>query len=141
MGVSQFENLQPLNPITVNRGDTVNITGRLLESSNLFAPLSAFDVDIQFHETWLTGTQTDAEGFANFSHQIPMSHPLGLIVVSLVFNGSVDLLNTQVNLSTITVRSTTVLVIDPIADNPVAGTSFNITGPDSYTHLTLPTKA
>ena len=128
MGVSQFENLQPLNPITVNRGDTVNITGRLLESSNLFAPLSAFDVDIQFHETWLTGTQTDGEGYANFSHQIPMSHPLGLIVVSLVFNGSVDLLNTQVNLSTITIRSTTILVIDPIADNPVAGTSFNVTG-------------
>ncbi len=128
MGVSQFDNLQPLNPITVNRGDTVNITSRLLESSNLFLPLSGFDVDIQFHETWLAGTQTDGEGYANFSHQIPMSHPLGLIVVSLVFNGSSDLLNTQVNLSTITIRSTTVMVIDPIAANPVAGTSFNITG-------------
>ena len=128
MGVSQFDNLQPLNPITVNRGDTVNITGRLLESSNLFAPLPGFDVDIQFHETWLTGTQTDGEGYSNFSHQIPMSHPLGLIVVSLVFNGSSDLLNTQVNLSSITIRSTTIMVVDPIAANPVAGTSFNVTG-------------
>ena len=128
MGVSQFNNLQPLNPITVNRGDTVNITGRLMESSNLFAPLSGFDVDIQFHETWLAGTQTDGEGYANFSHQIPMSHPLGLIIVSLVFNGSSDLLNTQVNLSTITIRSTTIMVVDPIAANPVAGTSFNVTG-------------
>ena len=128
MGVSQFENLQPLNPVTVNRGDTINITGRLLESSNLFAPLSGYDVDIQFHETWLTGTQTDGEGYANFSHLIPMSHPLGLIVVSLVFNGSSDLMNTQVNLSSITVRSITIMVIDPIIANPVAGTSFNVTG-------------
>ncbi|MBT5391237.1 MAG: transglutaminase domain-containing protein, partial [Euryarchaeota archaeon] len=128
MGVSQFNNLQPLNPVTVNRGDTINITGRLLESSNLFAPLSGFDVDIQFHETWLAGTQTDGEGFANFSHQIPMTHPLGLIVVSLVFNGSSDLLNTQVNLSSVTIRSTTIMIVDPITTNPVAGTSFNVTG-------------
>jgi len=128
MGVSQFNNLQPLIPVTVNRGDSINITGRLMESSNLFAPLSGFDVDIQFHETWLVGTQTDGEGYANFSHQIPMSHPLGLIIVSLVFNGSSDLLNTQVNLSTITIRSTTIMVVDPIAANPVAGTSFNVTG-------------
>jgi len=128
MGVSQFDNIQPLNPLTVNRGDTINITGRLLESSNLFAPLSGFDVDIQFHETWLAGTQTNGAGYANFSHQIPMSHPLGLIVVSLVFNGSSDLLNTQVNLSTITIRSTTIMVIDAIPANPVAGTSFNVSG-------------
>ncbi|MAI39755.1 MAG: hypothetical protein CMA09_00470 [Euryarchaeota archaeon] len=128
MGVSQFDNIQPLNPITVNRGSTINITSRLLESSDLFAPLAGYDVDIQFHETWLNGTQTDAEGYANFSHTIPYSHPLGLIVVSLVFNGSSDLLLTQVNLSTITIRSLTFLVVDPIAANPVAGTSFNVSG-------------
>ena len=128
MGVSQFDNLQPLNPVTVNRGDTINLTGRLLESSNRFGPLSGFDVDIQFHETWLAGTQTDGEGYANFSHQIPMTHPLGLIVVSLVFNGSSDLLNTQVNLSSITIRSITFMIVDPLAANPVAGTSFNVTG-------------
>tara|TARA_B100001093_G_scaffold265270_1_gene253660 strand:+ start:51789 stop:60722 length:8934 start_codon:yes stop_codon:yes gene_type:complete len=128
MGVSSFENIQPLNPVTVNRGDEVNITARLLESSNLFDPLSGFDVDIRFHETWLPGTQTDAEGFANFTHQVPMSHPLGLIVVSLVFNGSSDLLSTDVNLSSITIRSTTVLVVDAITDNPVAGTSFIVSG-------------
>ncbi|MDA8701342.1 transglutaminase domain-containing protein [Euryarchaeota archaeon] len=128
MGVSQFNNIQPLNPITVNRGSTVNITARLLESSNLFAPLSGFDVDIQFHETWLPGTQTDGEGSANFSHLVPFSHPLGLIVVTLVFNGSADLLSTQVNLSTVTIRSTTVMIVDPIAANPIAGTSFNVSG-------------
>ena len=112
----------------MNRGSTVNITARLLESSNLFAPLSGFDVDIQFHETWLNGTQTDGAGFANFSHLVPFSHPLGLIVVTLVFNGSTDLLSTQVNLSSITIRSTTVMIVDPIAANPVAGTSFNVSG-------------
>ncbi|RJU90761.1 MAG: DUF4129 domain-containing protein, partial [Candidatus Poseidoniales archaeon] len=128
MGVSQFDNIQPLNPVTVNRGSTINITSRLLESSDLFAPLVGYDVDIQFHETWLNGTQTDGEGYANFSHTIPYSHPLGLIVVSLVFNGSSDLLLTQVNLSTITIRSLTFLVVDPIAANPVAGTSFNVSG-------------
>tara|TARA_B110000459_G_scaffold203878_1_gene262401 strand:- start:2962 stop:11922 length:8961 start_codon:yes stop_codon:yes gene_type:complete len=128
MGVSRFENLQPLNPIIVNRGDEVNITARLVESSNLFLPLGAFDVDIKFHETWLPGTQTDGEGFANFSYLIPTSHPLGLITVSLVFNGSSDLLATNVNLSSLTIRSTTILIVDPIAANPVAGTSFDITG-------------
>jgi len=128
MGVSQFDNIQPLNPITVNRGSTVNITSRLLESSDLFAPLAGYDVDIQFHETWLNGTQTDGEGFGNFSYSVPYSHPLGLIVVSLIFNGSADLLTTQVNLSSITIRSLTVLVVDPIAANPVAGTSFNVSG-------------
>mgnify|MGYP003310513746 FL=1 len=128
MGVSQFDNIQPLNPVTVNRGSTINITSRLLESSDLFAPLVGYDVDIQFHERWLNGTQTDGDGYANFSYTIPYSHPLGLIVVSLVFNGSSDLLLTQVNLSTITIRSLTFLVVDPIAANPVAGTSFNVSG-------------
>jgi hypothetical protein len=128
MGVSRFENIQPLNPILVNRGDEVNISARLVESSNLFLPLAAYDVDIEFHETWLPGTQTDGGGFANFSYLIPTSHPLGLITVTLVFNGSVDLLATNVNLSSITVRSTTILVVDAIAANPVAGTSFDVSG-------------
>lgn len=128
MGVSRFENPRPLNPIIVNRGDEVNITARLVESSNLFLPLAAFDVDIEFHETWLPGTQTTGEGFANFSYLIPTSHPLGLITVSLVFNGSSDLLATGVNLSSITIRSTTILVVDAIAANPVAGTSFTVSG-------------
>jgi hypothetical protein len=109
----------------VNRGDEVNISARLVESSNLFLPLAAYDVDIEFHETWLPGTQTDGGGFANFSYLVPTSHPLGLITVTLVFNGSVDLLATNVNLSSITVRSTTILVVDAIAANPVAGTSFD----------------
>jgi hypothetical protein len=128
MGVSRFENIQPLNPILVNRGDEVNISARLVESSNLFLPLGGYDVDIEFHESWLPGTQTDGEGFANFSYLVPTTHPLGLITVTMVFNGSVDLLATNVNLSSITIRSTTILVVDAITANPVAGTSFNVTG-------------
>ena len=46
----------------------------------------------------------------------------------MVFNGSTDLLSTSANLTTITVRSLTFMVVDSITDNPVAGTSFNISG-------------
>ena len=37
-------------------------------------------------------------------------------------------LSTQRNLSTVTIRSTTVMVVDPITANPVAGEAFVITG-------------
>ena len=53
---------------------------------------------------------------------------LGLIVVSYYYNGSSDLLPTQTNLSSVTVRSLTFMVVDPITDNPVAGSSFNVSG-------------
>ena len=44
------------------------------------------------------------------------------------FNGSTDLLSTSANLTSITVRSLTFMVVDSITSNPVAGTSFNISG-------------
>jgi protocatechuate 3,4-dioxygenase beta subunit len=94
----------------------------------LFAPLSNYEVGLQFHETWLAPQTTDGEGFANFTFSVPYDHPLGLIVVQLTFNGSTDLLSTTANLTSITVRSLTFLVVDNIAANPVAGTSFNISG-------------
>jgi len=83
---------------------------------------------LQFHETWLAPQTTDGEGFANFTFSVPYDHPLGLIVVQLTFNGSTDLLSTTANLTSITVRSLTFLVVDNITANPVAGTSFNISG-------------
>jgi hypothetical protein len=128
MGVSRFENLIPLNPIIINRGEQVNITSKLVESSDMWQPLVGYDVAIEFHETWLTPTITDGEGFANFTHVIPSSHPLGLITVNIVFNGSSDLLSTNANLSTITIRAATILVVDAISDNPVAGQSFDVFG-------------
>ena len=128
MGVSRLENLQPLNAVVINRGNDINMTAKLVEASDLFAPLSNYEVALRFHETWLAPTTTDGEGFANFSYNVPYDHPLGLIVVQMMFNGSTDLLSTSANLTSITVRSLTFMVVDPISANPVAGTSFNISG-------------
>ena len=128
MGVSRLENLQPLNAVVINRGNDINMSAQLVEASDMFTPLSTYEVALQFHETWLSPQITDGEGFANFSFTIPYDHPLGLIVVQMVFNGSTDLLSTSANLTTITVRSLTFMVVDSITDNPVAGTSFNISG-------------
>ena len=127
-GVTVFENVQPLNPIIVNRGQDVNITSQLVESSNMFQPLGGFTVDVQFDETWLASNTTDAQGRSNFLHTIPFDQPLGLITISIMYNGSFDLLSTQRNLSTVTIRSTTVMVVEPITANPVAGEAFVITG-------------
>ena len=128
MGVSRLENLQPLNAVVINRGNDINMTAKLVEASDLFAPLSNYEVALRFHETWLAPTTTDGEGFANFSYNVPYDHPLGLIVVQMMFNGSTDLLSTSANLTSITVRSLTFMVVDTISANPVAGTSFNISG-------------
>jgi len=128
MGVSRLENLVPLNAVVINRGNTVNMSAKLVEASDMFAPLSSYEVGMQFHESWLSPTTTDAEGFANFSYTVPYDHPLGLIVVQFVYNGSSDLLATSANLTSITVRSLTFMVVDNITTNPVAGTSFNVSG-------------
>ena len=128
MGVSRLENLVPLNAVVINRGNTVNMSAKLVEASDLFTPLENYEVGLRFHETWITSQVTDPEGFANFSYTIPYDHPLGLIVVQMVFNGSADLLSTSANLTSITVRSLTFLVVDNITANPVAGTSFNVSG-------------
>ena len=128
MGVSRLENLQPLNAVVINRGNDINMSAKLVEASDMFAPLSSYEVGLQFHETWLAPQTTDGEGFANFTFSVPYDHPLGLIVVQMMFNGSTDLLSTTANLTSITVRSLTFLVVDDITANPVAGTSFNISG-------------
>ena len=128
MGVSRLENLQPLNAVVINRGNDINMSAKLVEASDMFAPLSSYEVALQFHETWLSPQITDGEGFANFTFNVPYDHPLGLIVVQMVFNGSTDLLSTSANLTSITVRSLTFMVVDSITANPVAGTSFNISG-------------
>lgn len=128
MGVTIFENIVPLNAVVVNRGDSINISGRLVESSDMFAPLGGYDVFVKFHDTWLPVAQTDAEGYANFTFNVPFSQPLGLTIVQIMFNGSVDLLRTNTNITSITVRSQTNFTMDPILANPVAGTSFTISG-------------
>ena len=54
--------------------------------------------------------------------------PLGVVNVSLFFNGSEDLHATIRTISTITVRSPAIMAINPIIDNPLAGEFFNVTG-------------
>lgn len=127
-GVTLFENVQPLNPMIVNRGTNVNISLQLVESSNLFQPLSNYTIDVLFDETWLISNITDNQGRSEFVHAIPFDQPLGLITIGLYYNGSFDLLPSQRNVSTVTIRSITVMVVDPIVANPVAGESFSITG-------------
>ena len=106
----------------------MNISSKLVESSNLFQPLSGYDVDVEFRGLNIGTLQTDSSGFANITNSIPLSQPLGLTTVDIIFSGSSDLLATTSTFSTINVRSLTFLVIDAIDENPVAGTSFNISG-------------
>ena len=127
-GVTLFENVQPLNPRIVNRGETVNMSLQMVESSNMFQPLAGFSIDAIFDATWLASNITDAQGRANFSYSIPFDQPLGLITISMMYNGTTDLLSTQTNLSTVTIRSTTIMVVDAITENPIAGESFTISG-------------
>ncbi|DAC27260.1 MAG TPA: hypothetical protein D7H99_05020 [Candidatus Poseidoniales archaeon] len=127
-GVTQFDSIQPLNAVVINRGDSVNMTAQLVESSNLFQPLSGFDVTYQFGGTPIGTVLTDGRGFANITHNIPFSQPLGITTVDVIFVGSSDLLGVSANFSTINIRSLTFLVIDDIVDNPVAGEQFNISG-------------
>ena len=87
-GVTVFESLQPLNPIIVNRGQQVNITSQLVESSNMFQTLGGYIVDVQFDETWLPSNTTDAQGRTNFTYVVPFDQPLGLITISILYNGS-----------------------------------------------------
>mgnify|MGYP007000292199 len=70
-GVTQFDSIQPLNAVVINRGDSVNMTAQLVESSNLFQPLSGFDVTYQFGGTPIGTVLTDGRGFANITHNIP----------------------------------------------------------------------
>jgi len=127
-GVTVFENVQPLIPIIVNRGADVNMTLQMVESSNMWQPLANYTIDVKFDDTWLASNMTDPQGRTSFSHTVPFDQPLGLITIALFYNGSSDLLPFQRNVSTVTIRSITILVVDPIVANPVAGDSFTITG-------------
>ena len=128
LGVTVFESIQPLNPMIVNRGEDINLSLQMVESSDMWQPLAGYTVDVKFDDTWLASNITDGGGRTSFAHTVPFDQPLGLITISFMYNGSFDLLATQTNISTVTIRSTTILVVDPIVANPVAGESFTITG-------------
>ena len=128
MGVSQFIDTNPFVSTIVNRGDTATLTARLVEFSNNEQPLSGFEVLLLFHETWLEPDFSASDGSVSFEFEIPHDHPLGLVNTTFVFNGSEDLHQAVQILNTITVRSSTTMVIDPIVANPLPGEFFNVTG-------------
>jgi hypothetical protein len=128
MGISQFVDSNPFVNTIVDRGESITITTRLVEFSNNENPLSGFEVWARFHDTWLDPGVTAADGSIAFEFEVPHDHPLGLVNVTFVFNGSVDLHQAVLTLNTITVRSTATMAIDPITANPLPGEFFNVTG-------------
>ena len=127
-GVTQFVDKTPLINTVVDRGSSITFGARLVELSDNDKHLSNLTIGAKFHDTWLTEIQTNGAGLANFSFDVPHSHPLGLVAITLFFNGSENLHSTASLITTITVRSPTNLNLDTITDNPAAGESFTVTG-------------
>ena len=128
MGVTMIDQLLPFNQVIITRGNDVDLASRLVESSNINAPLAGQDVSVMFDTTPLGIQTTTAEGWANFTHSIPPTQKLGPIVITFTYAGSSDLLSTEANMTNIRIRSTTILLIDAVTENPVAGEMFNVTG-------------
>ena len=127
-GVTQFVEKTPIINTIVDRGTSINFGARLVESSDNDKQLGGFSIAAKFHDTWLSEIQTTGNGIANFSFDVPHSHPLGLISVILMFNGSSTLHSSGTVITTITVRSPTNLTINPILANPTAGDTFTVEG-------------
>ena len=129
IGVSDFEALKPLNAIIINRNSSVNISATLVESSDMFSALVGRNVTMQFDDDPVMLTSiTDASGASSFNYSIPLSQPLGVVIVTFSFAGDFDLLGANKSMNSITVRSVTFLVVDTITDNPVAGDMFTVSG-------------
>ena len=128
IGVPDFVDNTPFINTIVDRGESATITTRLIEFSNNGAPLSGFEVQMRFHETWSNPGVTAPDGSVAFEFEVPHNHPLGLVNITLFFNGSEDLHAGVHILNTITVRSSTSLSIDAIIANPLPGEDFNISG-------------
>ncbi len=137
-GVSAFVELNHTAPIIINRGDTLEVFANLVETSATCSAC-AYDTPIDVRqknkpvlllvdETWLPGQVTNSSGGVGFTYTIPYDQPLGTIVISLIYNGSNDVHPTVRNLPSTIVRSLTILVMDPITENPLAGGNFNLSG-------------
>ena len=127
-GVTQFVDKNPIINTVVDRGSSINFGARLVESSDNDRQLGGLTVAAKFDNTWLPEIQTNGVGIANFSFDVPHTQPLGLVTVTLFFNGSSTLHSITSLITTITVRSPTNLTIDPIIANPAAGELFTISG-------------
>ncbi|MDE0708649.1 MAG: hypothetical protein OSB33_06840, partial [Candidatus Poseidoniales archaeon] len=136
MGVTDFENINPLSGIVVTRGDTVEFGGKLVETTDFGcstcngAPriINFTSVAAQFHDTWMPENTTDVDGGVGFAYTIPSDQPLGPITITLHYNGTWHMLADISPINTVTVRSLTFIVVDSVLDNPIAGGGFNVTG-------------
>ncbi|RAH15662.1 MAG: hypothetical protein CMB56_002275 [Methanobacteriota archaeon] len=137
-GVSAFVELNHSAPIIINRGETLEVFTKLVETTATCSScpydtpvdvrLKNEQVSFLFDETWLPEQLTNSTGVVGFNYEIPYNQPLGTVTLTLYYNGSNDLHSITRNLPSTIVRSLTVLVVDPISENPVAGSSFNISG-------------
>ena len=127
-GVTRFTDRTPIIQTVVDRGTSITFGARLTEYSDNDIPVGGMTVAAKFHDTWMTEAATNGEGLVNFTFDVPHSHPLGQIGITLFFNGSSTLHSTSTVMNQIFVRAPTNLTISPVSDNPVAGESFNVSG-------------
>ena len=128
VGVTEFTQIQPGLATIVDRGSTISFSAMLVEESNDDLPIEEADVVARFHHTWMNSQSTEANGSVTFEFTVPADHPLGLVEIEFLFNGTTTLLATSASTFKVTVRSDTQLIVDPITSNPTAGGSFEITG-------------
>ena len=128
VGVTEFTQIQPGLATIVDRGSTISFSATLVEKSNDDLPIEEADVAVKFHHTWVAPQTTVGNGTATFEFTVPTDHPLGLIEIEFFFNGTNTLLATSTSTFKVTVRSNTLLTVDPISSNPTAGGSFEIAG-------------
>ena len=127
-GVTGFSQISPLIPVIVNRGDSIDFGATLVEESDQDRLLSNQTISATFHETILADEITNDTGVVRFNFTIPSSHPLGMININLDYSGNFTLIANNRTFSTVTVRTITILVVDSISANPVAGDTFNVSG-------------
>ena len=130
IGVTDFEGQNPLIPAVVTRGENISFGATLVEASDNFRLITNTTVAAQFHDTWMPESMTDSNGTALWTYSVPNTQPLGPITVTIYYNatGIWEMHPTSHEINTISVRSITVLVVDNISANPLAGGTFNVTG-------------
>jgi len=127
-GVTQFIEKTPIINTVADRGSSISFGARLVESSDNDRQLGGLTIAAKFHDTWLPEIQNGGDGIVNFTFDIPHTHPLGLIAITILFNGSSTLHSSGTVITTITIRSPTNLTVNPIQANPTAGEVFTIGG-------------
>lgn len=130
IGVTDFEGQNPLIPAVVTRGENISFGATLVESSDAYRLITNTTVVAKFHDTWMPEVMTDSNGTVLWTYQVPNTQPLGQITVTIYYNatGIWEMHPTSHDINTISVRSITILVVDNISANPIAGGTFNVTG-------------